>query len=46
MDVTEENENCYNILQLLLNTLYTIAETDKDLDLTISIFKLTSCFAF
>ena len=40
MDVTEENENCYNILQLLLNTLYTISETDKDLDLTISIFKM------
>ena len=40
MDVTEENENCYNILQLLLNTLYTISETEKDLDLTISIFKL------
>ena len=39
-DVTDENENCYNILQLYLNTLYTISETDKDLDLTISIFKL------
>lgn len=34
-DVTEENQNCYRILQLLLNTLYTISETDKDLDLTI-----------
>ena len=40
MDVTEENENCYNILQLLLNTLYTIAETDKNLDLIVSVFKL------
>lgn len=39
-DVTDENENCYNILQLYLNTLYTISETDKDMDLTISIFKL------
>ncbi len=39
-DVTDENENCYNILQLYLNTLYTISEIDKDLDLTISIFKL------
>ena len=39
-DVTDENENCYKILQLYLNTLYTISETDKDLDLTISIFKL------
>lgn len=39
-DVTEENENCYNILQLYLNTLYIISETDKNLDLVISIFKL------
>lgn len=39
-DVTEENQNCYKILQLFLNTLYVISETDKDLDLTISIFKL------
>ena len=38
--VTEENQNSYKILQLFLNTLYTISETDKDLDLTISIFKL------
>jgi len=34
-DVTHENQNCYNILQLLLNTLYTIAETDKNLDLVL-----------
>ena len=39
-DVTQENQNCYNILQLLLNTLYTISETDKNLDLVLSIFKL------
>ena len=39
-DVTHENQNCYNILQLLLNTLYTISETDKDLDLVLSVFKL------
>ena len=39
-DVTEENQNCYNILQLFLNTLYTISETEKDLDLVLSIFKL------
>ena len=39
-DITQENQNCYNILQLLLNTLYTISETDKNLDLVISIFKL------
>lgn len=39
-DVTHENQNCYKILQLVLNTLYTISETDKDLDLVLSIFKL------
>ena len=39
-DVTEENENCYKILQMLLNTLYTLSETDKDIDLVISTFKL------
>ena len=31
-DVTGENENCYKILQLFLNTLYTISETDRDKD--------------
>lgn len=39
-DVTHENQNCYKILQLLLNTLYTISETDKDLDMVLSVFKL------
>ncbi len=39
-DVTDENENCYNILQLYLNALYILSETDKDKDLVISIFKL------
>ena len=39
-DVTQENENCYRILQLLLNTLYTIANTDKNLELILGIFKL------
>ena len=34
-DVTGENQNCYIILQLLLNTLYTISETDKNLDMVI-----------
>ena len=38
--VTDENENCYNILQLLLNTIYVISETDRDLDFLLSIFKL------
>ena len=39
-DVTTENQNSYKILQLFLNTLYTISETDKDLDLTLCIFKM------
>ena len=39
-DVTHENQNCYQILQLLLNTLYTISETEKNLDLVLSILKL------
>lgn len=39
-DVTEENQNCYKIIQLLLNTLYTIANSNKDLELVLGIFKL------
>lgn len=39
-NVTDENENCYRILQLYLNTLYTLSETDKNLELVDSIFKL------
>ena len=39
-DVTTENQNCYKILQLLLNTLYTISETNKNLELILSTFKL------
>lgn len=39
-DITNENENSYKILQLFLNTLYTISETDKNMDLVVSIFKL------
>ena len=39
-DVTEENQNSYKILQLFLNTLYTLSETDKNPDLIISVFKL------
>jgi DNA repair protein RecO (recombination protein O) len=39
-NVTEENENCYKILQLYLNTLYTISELDKDLNLVENVFKL------
>ena len=39
-DVTTENENSYKILQLFLNTLYTLSETDKKPELILSIFKL------
>lgn len=39
-DVTNENENSYKILQLFLNTIYTISEMDKDLDFVLTIFKL------
>lgn len=38
--VTYENQNTYKILQLLLNTLYVISETDKDLELVASIFRI------
>ncbi len=40
LEVTNENENTYKILQLLLNTLYIISETDKNLELVFAIFKL------
>ncbi len=39
-DITCENQNCYKILQLVLNTLYTISETKKDLEMVLSVFKL------
>lgn len=39
-DVTNENENSYKILQLFLNTLYMISETDKNMDFVLSIFKI------
>ena len=39
-DVTTENENSYKILQLYLNTLYMISETEKNLDFIISVFKI------
>ncbi len=38
-DVTQENQNSYKILQLFLNTLYIISETNKDLEFILSIFK-------
>ena len=37
-DVTDENQYTYNILQLLLNTLYMISETDVDKDFILSVF--------
>ena len=39
-DVTDENENCYHILQLYLNTLYMLSETGKDKEFIVSVFKL------
>ena len=39
-DVTDENQYTYNILQLLLNTLYMISETDVDKDFILSVFEL------
>lgn len=39
-DIAQENQNCYKILQLFLNTLYVISEKDMNLDLVLSIFKL------
>ncbi len=39
-NVTNENENTYKILQLYLNTLYMISETDKNPDFIISVFKM------
>lgn len=39
-DVTNENDSSYNILQLILNTIYTISESEIDKDLVIAIFKM------
>ena len=39
-EVTEENQNCYKILQLFLNTLHTLSETEKNPELIMCIFKL------
>ncbi len=39
-DVTNENENSYKILQLYLNTLYMLSETDKDPNFITSVFKI------
>lgn len=37
-NVTYENQNTYRILHLYLNTLYMISETEKNLDLIMSLF--------
>ncbi len=39
-DVTNENDSSFNILQLLLNTIYTISETECNMELVLSIFKI------
>lgn len=39
-DVTTENQNTYRVLQLYLNTLYMISETNKNLSLISSVFIL------
>lgn len=39
-DVSTENQNMYKVLQLYLNTLYVMANMEKDLELVYSIFSL------
>ena len=39
-DITNENDSSFNIMQLLLNTLYSISETDIDKELILAIFKI------
>ncbi len=39
-DVTYENQNTYRILQLVLNSLYMLSETDKNKDFILAVFKL------
>lgn len=39
-DVTLENQNTYKILQLYLNTLYVISETDMELKFIETVFKM------
>lgn len=39
-DVTKENQSAYKVLQLVLNTIYMISESDKALDFILSIFKI------
>ena len=39
-DVTDENQYTYQILQLLLNTLYMISETNEKLDFIYAVFQM------
>lgn len=39
-DVTDENQNTYRILQLYLNTLYMISETEENMDFILAVFQL------
>ncbi len=39
-DVTHENDSSYNVMRLILNTVYAICETDKNKDLIVAIFKI------
>lgn len=39
-DITNENDSSFNILQLTLNTIYTLSESEMNKDLVISIFKI------
>ena len=39
-DITDENQNTYRILQLTLNTIYMLSESDKEMDFIYSIFKI------
>ena len=39
-DTTYENQSTYKVLQLFLNTLYAISETNKNIDLILSAFKM------
>lgn len=39
-DVTYENQNTYKILQLVLNSIYLISETEKDINFVLDVFKI------
>ena len=39
-DVTNENDSSFNILRLVLNTIYQISETDMNLEFITAVFKI------